>query len=421
MKTSLKKDDIGFFVPSFKIMGGLEKLSLKLGDELVNHARSVKIFTSFFPSEDITNKYPNLVFIKMDIGLDKESIEIFRDLIHVNNISILIYHGFYPQANRFLSIWKGRSHVPLISVLHNKPYLPNITKAEIKGSLIKKSLKRAFFPLYRFYLKNKSILFYKSIVDISDCTVVLSPKYVRALDNICKTHKRIVCIPNFIAENKDSKIDRIYKDKNKLLFLGRIDEEQKKFSRIISIWESISNIYPNWTLDIVGDGILLEHWKKYCKEKKLRGIKFWGHQNSVERFYQNSDIFLMTSDFEGFPLTLCEAIIHECTPILYNSFEAASDIIPIEAKFLLINHLNEEEYLFHLGKLMSEPQLRNKYNEILKEHIISFLPEKIVPQWISLILSILNNEENNACLRHTSRSDKNGSSCQGVPETSPGV
>ena len=30
-------------------------------------------------------------------------------------------------------------------------------------------------------------------------------------------------------------------------------------------------------------------------------------------------------------------------------------------------------------------------------------------------------KENNACLRHTSRSDKNGSAGQGVPETSPGV
>jgi glycosyltransferase involved in cell wall biosynthesis len=40
-----------------------------------------------------------------------------------------------------------------------------------------------------------------------------------------------------------------------------------------------------------------------------------GASNHPHSFYQNSKVFLITSDYEGFPLTLMEAISSGCFPV----------------------------------------------------------------------------------------------------------
>jgi glycosyltransferase involved in cell wall biosynthesis len=88
-----------------------------------------------------------------------------------------------------------------------------------------------------------------------------------------------------------------------LLFVGRI-EEVKGLDILIQALEDM----PNVTLNIVGEGSMDEEIKKQAIIRKV-DVKFHGKltgQDLVRR-YQESDIFILPSRSEAFPLTLLEA------------------------------------------------------------------------------------------------------------------
>lgn len=112
---------------------------------------------------------------------------------------------------------------------------------------------------------------------------------------------------------------------NVLLYVGRLEEKQKKFSRVAAMWkDALADALPDWRLEIVGDGP-----DRAACEASLAGVPrvvFHGFQNPAP-FYAKAKILVMTSDFEGFGLVLVEAMSAGCVPVVLDSFAAVHDII----------------------------------------------------------------------------------------------
>ncbi len=111
---------------------------------------------------------------------------------------------------------------------------------------------------------------------------------------------------------------------NVLLYVGRLEETQKRVSRVFSIWRTLQSRLPDWRLEIVGDGPDRGHYEKMAEG--LARVTFHGFQNPTA-YYARSKIFLLPSDFEGFPLVLAETMAAKCVPIAYGSYASVYDII----------------------------------------------------------------------------------------------
>ncbi len=62
-------------------------------------------------------------------------------------------------------------------------------------------------------------------------------------------------------------------------------------------------------VDLVGHGDLYDHFAALSKEMKIDHlITFHGESNDIPYFLNKSDIFVLTSRFEGLPLSICEAM-----------------------------------------------------------------------------------------------------------------
>ena len=88
--------------------------------------------------------------------------------------------------------------------------------------------------------------------------------------------------------------------------------------------DELSDALPGWRLEVVGDGP-----DRAAYEASLAGVPrvaFHGFQNPAP-FYAKAKILVMTSDFEGFPLVLVEAMSAGCVPVVLDSFAAVHDII----------------------------------------------------------------------------------------------
>ena len=114
--------------------------------------------------------------------------------------------------------------------------------------------------------------------------------------------------------------------RKEILFVGRIDCNQKKVNRVIDTWALLEQRYPDWRLTIVGDGPDRENLEKQVRELKLRNVSFEGFQNPRE-YYERASILLLTSEFEGFPLVLPECMSFGVIPAVYGSYSAVYDIV----------------------------------------------------------------------------------------------
>lgn len=123
--------------------------------------------------------------------------------------------------------------------------------------------------------------------------------------------RKCVVIPNPLDDNYKSISNRHQsKEVVKFMAAGRI-VPQKNYSMMINAFSLANKEYPGITLDIFGTGDANELSKLTTQIEDLglgQNIRFNGRCDNIIDEYLSHDAFLMTSDFEGMPNALLEAM-----------------------------------------------------------------------------------------------------------------
>ena len=123
-------------------------------------------------------------------------------------------------------------------------------------------------------------------------------------------NRKLVTIYNPVAP-PDRSLRRNYTSVNdvcpKIICVGRLDKE-KNFALAIRAFAQFSKSNVAMLL-IVGDGVLRESLEKLCKELKVDNlVKFNGFSSNPYQLIIDSDLLVMSSDFEGLPSVIIEAL-----------------------------------------------------------------------------------------------------------------
>ncbi|MBQ2863815.1 MAG: glycosyltransferase [Clostridia bacterium] len=95
---------------------------------------------------------------------------------------------------------------------------------------------------------------------------------------------------------------------DRIVNVGRLNK-QKNQAMLIRAFNEIKDEFPTFTLDIYGDGQTKEQLTELCKELELEGRVFLrGNVSPVGDYIKNAKIFAFTSDYEGMPNALAEAM-----------------------------------------------------------------------------------------------------------------
>lgn len=186
---------------------------------------------------------------------------------------------------------------------------------------------------------------------------------------------RHTCNMEILKENK-------IKNK-KLIIIARLDNIQKRFDLAIRAMKKL----PEFTLDIYADRINgeneLKELKAITKEYNINNIFFRGSTNKVQEKLDESGIFIMTSDYEGYPISLIEAMRRGLPIVLRNTFDSAQDIVVENQNGILLEkEWNEDKFVEAVKRIYNNYEYYSENSKKLGERYNS---EIIKREW-NLIL-----------------------------------
>ncbi len=172
-----------------------------------------------------------------------------------------------------------------------------------------------------------------------------------------------------------------------VLAVGRL-EKQKGFNKLIEAFSQIDS--RGWSLCIAGDGLEKKNLQKQIETLELNNVQLIGKRKDIFEWYARSSIFVLSSEKEGFPNVLLEAMGSGCACLSFNCPFGPSEIIKNGINGILVEDQNLSKFSQELQKLINDDELRDKlsYEAIKIKNCYSL--EKIMNEWSQLMNKVLN-------------------------------
>lgn len=157
-----------------------------------------------------------------------------------------------------------------------------------------------------------------------------------------------------------------------IVTLGRLSE-QKNQEMLINAFSMISNKHPNIKLKIYGKGEKQKQLEAYIEKMSLtERVELAGVTNNVKDVLLNSDLFVMTSNYEGMPNALIEAMATGLPCISTDCPTGPSDLISNRLNGLLIKMNSVDECVAAMEYMISNQldawEMGEKAQLFIKEH-----------------------------------------------------
>ncbi len=196
--------------------------------------------------------------------------------------------------------------------------------------------------------------------------------------------------------NIKSKIDYIYNptpypNENKNLCnskiavaIGRLTF-QKGFDKLLNIWKEIENKNSDWQLYIIGSGEDREKLLNQKENLNLKKVTFIENTKNIKEYYEKASIYLMTSRFEGLPMTLIEAQSFGLPIISYDVKTGPKDIITNNEDGYLIENNNEKLFAEKFIELSNNRKKIHEFSQKAYENSKKFELDNIIKKWEKLL------------------------------------
>lgn len=210
-------------------------------------------------------------------------------------------------------------------------------------------------------------------------------------------NEKIVVIYNGI-ETKRYSLSSIPFPKGKtpvILSVGRLVIQKNHETAIRALSKIYTHDFEYW---IVGSGVLEPHLKKLVHELNLEyKVKFLGFRKDIPELLNQSDIFLMTSYWEGFGLAVVEAMAASLPVVVSNVSGlrevVSEDFTEIPKTGFLIDPKSEDDVAVCLNKLFADPRLRMEMGRNAQVRSLKFDIQKTFDQHRQLYQSLLENKQ----------------------------
>lgn len=313
-------------------VGGIGVVTSTLANKFIEEGHHVVLASFLKPPAEMLAKFDKKVVVE-SLGAYTNNDEIvsnLRTLLISNKVDLIINQLGLPFLPcKVINKAKKGLNIKTIAFYHNSPDTnARIKDVEIALSETHNPLKKAMLYAKMFAFKQITSRSMKYVYQHTDLYMVLSPSFVKKFKEfagiIHPSHLQVLTNP--VTIDSSSYDYSLSKKQKEIIYMGRIDYNQKRVYRVVDTWAKLEPMFPDWKLTIVGDGTARKDIEKQVKEYGLQRVSFEGFQQP-KPYYERASILMLTSEYEGFPLVLAECMSFGVIPAVYNSYSAVCDII----------------------------------------------------------------------------------------------
>ena len=238
--------------------------------------------------------------------------------------------------------------------------------------------------------KNKLFELQKKIYyKFADGYVVQTPSIQKFYKEYYAGKKKVAVIPNPVRQSFSS-ISKRNTTEDYLVTVGRLDDGQKNQSMLIKAFSKVENKYPQLKLYIAGEGPDREKYEKLIETLGLqKKVTLLGNVSDPTSVVKDSTLFIMTSNHEGMPNALIEAMAQGKPCISTKcSGGGAEYLIHDGENGILIDCDDVEACARSIDLLMSDESKRNSLGEKAFEVNRVLNLGAITNRWIDYISEI---------------------------------
>ena len=348
----MKKKYLVIFMPSIE-GGGVEKNLFIIANYFSSKDNNIKLITA---SKGFDQKFKNIDIIKPKLSFLKNTSRKFKYLICLLELLKLILSGknisvFSFQANLYCIIVCKIFKIKVIIRSNSSP-----------TGWSKNSLKKFIF---------------KYLLGIADKVIVNSIDFKKQFKVLFNINAKCIYNPlnkSEILKYSKEPIEFPFYKKNKkslrIITIGRFTDQKDHQTLLKSLNEIKDKI--NFKLLIIGRGVNKYKISNYIKENNLKNnVKILPFQNNPFKYLIMSDLFILTSKFEGLPNVLLEAAVLKKFIISTNCPTGPREILQNgEGGFLFkigdYKDLSQKILNYHQNKKKLKVKINHNYKNLVR-------------------------------------------------------
>lgn len=387
---------IGFILNSFWAYGGEQRVLALIANELAHYHKVI-----IYSCENRTLEPENKHNYYLDKSICVKSIKPFKYSATQMMGQILYYHLGFPSGNisqyflrkcfypkLYLREWIKRINEEKLDIIIGLSGLYTMLLGYIKEYISpccvgwEHSSFEGYFAPKTGYYRNR-MQAYKQCAAKLDCIVVLNNdiamKYMQYMD----LNTTIIYNPKSFSSNEKA-------DMSQKCFVtcGRLEHE-KGYDDLIKAFAKFNNKHKEWKLLIIGGGSMEQELRQLAKRNNVyEKVVITGYTQNVQSYLAQGSVFIMTSRWEGFPMTVTEAL-EMGLPVIAYDIPAMKPLVSDGVEGIIVPAFIQNNLINAMEKLASDIELRERMSKNALKKAESLSPQIVGRQWIELIEQLI--------------------------------
>lgn len=356
---------IGFLIKDLSF-GGAERATVSLANYFALHSQDVEIITfkgseSFYPLEELVTVYT------ADLGELEQSASLKR------------LFGSIKRIFKIRKIVKSQQLDVLIGMSFAMTWYTVLSTIFTKT----KSVGTERSNPYRYKATKLNTFLRKFFYNFTDGYIFQTRRAAKFFGN--KKSERDIIIPNAIFNETVYSLSPPAERKKIICATGRLIK-LKRFDMLIDAFAKIADQIPGYMLFIFGEG---EEKNDLENQIKYLGLKdriiLVGTDPQAVKFVNYASVFVLSSDFEGMPNALLEALAMGVPCVSTRCEMGPDELIEDRVSGILTDVGSSEQLSEAMLEIIQNPDFAKKLSEngrkLLKTHSI----ESISRQWLDYL------------------------------------
>ena len=201
--------------------------------------------------------------------------------------------------------------------------------------------------------------------------------------------QKVVVIPNIVHLNSTGRLSAL--TAKKAIYPCRL-EWQKGLFDLLDVWAIVQQRYPDWQLDIYGEGSLHDELSSRIARRQLNIVLHSAEADIFSR-YLDSSMLLLTSIYEPFGLIMPEAMSCGLPVVSFDCPCGPSDIVTPHEDGLLVENGNVEKLGMAISRMIEDPDMRQNYGRKARSNSVRFSQDSVMSLWIRLFDKVCNRHD----------------------------